>query len=217
MIITVPGASSTLATVITPGGRIVAAAPPPRPAQRRHTPPPPAAPSSLRLCASSGRRWSRRRWRPRPPPPVPRLDPLHYRPAAGRRTGRRVRGIVGRLGRHRRLRRGLAAPARPPRHLELRPDRGPPPRGHLAAARAPHRPPGQSRTEHRQRHGADPRSLYLPSAPTLSSGPCSRISFLNKVVRSPLRAPSAGRRGCDLRKAVRRVGIEPTTRWLGVA
>ncbi len=26
-----------------------------------------------------------------------------------------------------------------------------------------------------------------------------------------------GRQGCDLRKLVRRVGIEPTTRWLGVA
>jgi hypothetical protein len=28
---------------------------------------------------------------------------------------------------------------------------------------------------------------------------------------------AAGRQGCGLRKSVRRVGVEPTTRWLGVA
>ncbi len=45
----------------------------------------------------------------------------------------------------------------------------------------------------------------------------SRFPITYPVVRSPLIAPSAGRQGCDLRKLVRRVGIEPTTRWLGVA
>jgi hypothetical protein len=44
----------------------------------------------------------------------------------------------------------------------------------------------------------------------------SRFPLTNPVVRSRLRAPVVGRQGCDLRKLVRRVGIEPTTRWLGV-
>ena len=39
----------------------------------------------------------------------------------------------------------------------------------------------------------------------------------NPVVRSRPRTQVAEQQGCDLRKVVRRVGVEPTTRWLGVA
>jgi hypothetical protein len=62
-----------------------------------------------------------------------------------------------------------------------------------------------------------PRLITSSTKSTLSSGPRSRFPLTNPVVRSRLRAPSAGRQSCHLRKPVRRVGVEPTTRWLGVA
>ena len=62
-------------------------------------------------------------------------------------------------------------------------------------------------------HGA---CTYYPLRLTPPSAPRSRFPLTNPVVRSRLRASSASRQRRDLRKSVRRVGIEPTTRWLGV-
>jgi hypothetical protein len=53
--------------------------------------------------------------------------------------------------------------------------------------------------------------------PPATAAPRSRFSVTNLVVRSGLRPRAAGRQGRDLLKLVRRVGVEPTTRWLGVA
>ena len=55
-----------------------------------------------------------------------------------------------------------------------------------------------------------------PRRPGRQMAPRSWFPFTNPVVRSRLRVPSAGRQGRDLRRPVRRVGIEPTTRWLRV-
>ena len=57
----------------------------------------------------------------------------------------------------------------------------------------------------------------MPQRRRRQAAPRSRFPLTNPVVRSRCSAPCAEQKAFDLRKPVRRVGIEPTTRWLGVA